>query len=326
MRKSGVKVLLFILLVFVVLAIYTVWDNNRIKVLEQEIVIDDLTEELEGFTILQVTDLHEKEFGKNQEKLIKEINSLRYDAIVFTGDMLVSGLSENYHPYYTLIEGINNKENALYIPGNSDPNNYEMPSEQTFQNHDFIKGMEKRGVNLLESIHSIKVGSANVHFVDFELSIINPKRGFVIRGANANNASFAKHQQNLLNEISFLNPSEDSNALIALNHYPIVDARINTIKNDPLYVFRDYDLIMAGHYHGGQYRLPFIGAFFVPEPYYENSGLFPPKDRVKGLWEYEGTKQYVSAGLGSSKTISFLKFRLFNTPEINVLTLKKASE
>ena len=206
--------MLSILLLFLVLSIYTIYDNNRIKVVEQEIVIDDLPEELEGFTILQVTDLHEKEFGENQTRLIKEINSLRYDAIVFTGDMLVSGLSENYQPYYTLIEGINNKENALYVPGNSDPNNYEMPSEQTFQNHDFIKGMEDRGVKLLESIQSIKVGSANVHFVDFELSIINPKRGFVIRGANANNASFAKHQQNLLNEISFLN---GSNALIALN-------------------------------------------------------------------------------------------------------------
>jgi len=43
---------------------------------------------------------------------------------------------------------------------------------------------------------------------------------------------------------------------------------------------------------------------------------------VKGLWEYKQTKQYVSAGLGTSDAIPFLKFRLFNPPEINVLTLK----
>jgi predicted MPP superfamily phosphohydrolase len=40
---------------------------------------------------------------------------------------------------------------------------------------------------------------------------------------------------------------------------------------------------MAGHYHGGQFRIPFVGALFVLEAWYEKSGLFPPQDRVKGL-------------------------------------------
>lgn len=111
--------------------------------------------------------------------------------------------------------------------------------------------------------------------------------------------------------------------VIALNHYPIADERIDYIKKDPATEWVDLDLIIAGHYHGGQIRVPFLGALFVPEPWYEPHSFFPPQDRVKGLWEYAETKQYVSAGLGTSDAIPFLKFRLFNPPEINVMTLKE---
>ncbi|MGM0874200.1 MAG: metallophosphoesterase [Bacillota bacterium] len=322
MRKAGGKFLLGLLLLIMVLVIYTVWDNNRIKVVEQEIAINNLPEEVDGFKILQVTDLHEKVFGTNQERLIEEINSIDYDAIVFTGDMLISGNSSNYEPFYELLEGINNKEHALFVPGNSDPSSYVVDHEKKLKKHEFIEGMELRGVKLLESINSVEKGTSHIHFVDFELSILDPQMRAAIP-TEGKSAIYVQHRNQLLKEMSKLGAANDSDVLIALNHYPVVDARIDQLMNNPNNEFREYDLIMAGHYHGGQIRLPFIGALFVPEPYYERSGLFPPQDRVKGLWEYKQTKQYVSAGLGSSQTVSFLKFRLFNPPEINVLTLKK---
>ncbi|MCM3650403.1 metallophosphoesterase [Metabacillus litoralis] len=323
MRKAGGKVLLGLLLLFIVLVFYTVWDNNRIKVVEQDIVIENLADELEGYKILQITDLHEKVFGENQERLIEKINSIDYDVIVFTGDMLISGTSDNYAPIYALLEGIDNKEHALFIPGNSDPKNYVFDQDKNLKKHEFIEGMESRGVHLLESFHSVEKGSSHIHFVDFELSILDLQNRLPIpTEVKSARRSIIQHYNLLLDEMSKLESANDSDVLIALNHYPVVDARIDQIKNNPANIFREYDLIMAGHYHGGQIRLPFIGALFVPEPYYERSGLFPPQDRVKGLWEYKQTKQYVSAGLGSSQTVSFLKFRLFNPPELNVLTLK----
>ena len=88
---------------------------------------------------------------------------------------------------------------------------------------------------------------------------------------------------------------------------------------------KEYDLIVVGHYHGGQMRLPLLRALFVPKPWYERKGFSPPQDRVNGLWEFKQIKQYVSIGLGSSNAIPFLKFRLFNPPEMNVLTLKRTS-
>lgn len=310
--------MLGLLLVVIILAVYTLWDNNRITVAEQEIEIDNLPKQLEGFKILQITDLHEKVFGKNQKKIIDKVNSINYDAIVFTGDMLDGVKSTNYEPFYTLIEGIHNKEYAWYVPGNADPENYQVDEE--VEKSEFVQGMEKRGVALLENSDTISVDGASVNFVNFELSIgnIGIPNG-VPKPSYASNEKYFTYQQQLLEE---LNALEGPDVLIALNHYPVVDPRIDHIIDASDLKLRDYDLLIAGHYHGGQIRLPLIGAFFVPEAWYENNGFFPPQDRVKGLWEYKGIKQYVSTGLGSSDAISFLKFRLFNPPQINVLTLK----
>ncbi|MFD2214033.1 metallophosphoesterase [Metabacillus endolithicus] len=319
------KKILFVCLLFIITALvfYIVWDNNRINVVKKDVYIEELDSSLDGFKILQITDLHEKSFGEDQENLINEINALDYDAIIFTGDMLIRSNSTDYSAFFKLIEGIHNKENALFVSGNSDPENYVYNSEGKVEKHKFIKGMEERGVKLLESIHTINYGDARVQFVNFELSIIGPKieRSLPLEtGKLPDNLEYRKELVAQLNNNLDDNPSS---ILIALNHYPVVDVKIDYLKNHDYYIFRDYDLIMAGHYHGGQIRLPFLGVLFVPEPYYERSGLFPPQNRVKGLWEYDGIKQYVSTGLGSSDTISFLKFRFFNTPEINLITLKR---
>ncbi|WP_431800724.1 metallophosphoesterase [Halobacillus andaensis] len=121
MKKVVRNMLIIIIVLIISSAIYITWDNQRIKVVEQTVEINELSSELEGFSILQITDLHEKTFGSNQEKLIESINGLDYDAIVFTGDMLNGSDSKNFEPFYTLIEGIENKDFAFYVPGNADP-------------------------------------------------------------------------------------------------------------------------------------------------------------------------------------------------------------
>ena len=318
MKKGKGRIMLGLLLTVFILVAYTYCDNNRIKIIVQEIGIDNLSDDIDGYKILQITDIHEKVFGDNQENLIEKINSIEYDAIVFTGDMLINGDSKNYQPIYKLVEGVKNKDLALFVPGNSDPTSYVYDGKGKLRKHEFIEGLEMRGVKYLESIHTVVRGTSSIHFVDFELSILDLQNGL----SEGDTTVFIQHRNQLLKEMVKLDSTKSTDVVIALNHYPIVDARIDQLINNPNAVFRDYDLIIAGHYHGGQIRLPFIGALFVPEAYYERSGLFPPQDRVKGLWEYKQTQQYVSAGLGSSQTVYFLQFRLFNTPEINLLTLK----
>jgi uncharacterized protein len=302
-----------------IIIIYTIWDNNRITIAKQKVVMKDLPEQLEGFTILQVSDLHEKEFGKNQKRLIHKINSLSYDAIVFTGDMLDGTDSKNYDAFYSLIEGIKNKQYAYYVAGNTDPLNYEVG--QTVEKSEFIKGMEKRGVQLLESIDSIVIEGKKIQFTYFELAILkDPNYMDTIEGIihlpYASNELYKQYQAKLWKDLM---GKMDGDVIVALNHYPVTDGRLDFLEQDYRTELPPIDIILAGHYHGGQIRLPFIGAVFVPEVWY-NYSLFPPQDRVKGLWEHKGIQQYVSTGLGSSDAVSFLKFRFLNPPEINLIT------
>lgn len=69
-------------------------------------------------------------------------------------------------------------------------------------------------------------------------------------------------------------------------------------------------LIFAGHTHGGQLRLPFIGALVT------NCDL--PRQKAKGLHEHRGVPLHVSGGLGASP---YYNMRTFNRPEVTVLTL-----
>jgi len=333
LKNAGRKFLIVLLVTVILVVIFTYWDNSRIKIVKQDIIINHLPKELNGYKILQITDLHNKEFGENQSRLIKSINSIDYDSIVFTGDMVLNSEIKNYKPFYDLLAGIRNKENAIYIPGNEDPEAYYVNSKGELVKSKFVKGIEKRGVKFLESVYSVQKNNSSINFVDFEMSILNPTQSYVPTNGifspeYTRTVQYADHRDKLLREVSSINHLNNNEILIALNHFPVVDARIDTLLNNPNLKFKDrkYDLIIAGHYHGGQIRFPLIGALFVPESWYKRSGLFPPQNRVKGFWEYEQTKQYVSTGLGSSEAIPGLKFRLFNPPEINVLTLKSSKK
>ncbi|WP_144510580.1 metallophosphoesterase [Bacillus sp. FJAT-22090] len=77
------------------------------------------------------------------------------------------------------------------------------------------------------------------------------------------------------------------------------------------YVDRDLDVVFSGHAHGGQFRIPGLGGLVAP-----GQGLFPKY--TAGVYEEENTKMIVSRGLGNS----VIPVRIFNTPEIIVVTLK----
>ena len=77
-------------------------------------------------------------------------------------------------------------------------------------------------------------------------------------------------------------------------------------------------LILAGHYNGGQWRLPGIGAVYVPE-----LGWFPADDEIRGLSFPAGIPQYISPGLGSDPHYPYQPGRLFNSPTLTLITLTR---
>nr|MBO2493209.1 hypothetical protein [Clostridia bacterium] len=78
-----------------------------------------------------------------------------------------------------------------------------------------------------------------------------------------------------------------------------------------LYSSYQFDVILSGHAHGGQVRLPFRGGLVAP-----NQGLFPKY--TAGEYEKEDNVMIVSRGLGNS----IFPQRIFNRPEAIVITLK----
>ena len=85
-HRLATVVLAFVLLI-AGLAAYTVWDNQQIVIRRQEIVIDGLPSNFDGYTILQISDLHGRMFGEGQSRLLEAINSVEHDIIALTGDM-----------------------------------------------------------------------------------------------------------------------------------------------------------------------------------------------------------------------------------------------
>ncbi|MCT4544494.1 MAG: metallophosphoesterase, partial [Vallitalea sp.] len=79
-----------------------------------------------------------------------------------------------------------------------------------------------------------------------------------------------------------------------------------------LYKEKDIDLILCGHAHGGQIRLPFIGGIIAP-----NQGLFPKYDG--GKYNHKDVNMIVNRGLGNS----LAPIRIFNKPEVGVIILNK---
>jgi predicted MPP superfamily phosphohydrolase len=78
-----------------------------------------------------------------------------------------------------------------------------------------------------------------------------------------------------------------------------------------IYVDNNIDLVLSGHAHGGQFRIPFIGGIVAP-----NQGLFPKYDA--GLFGEKETNMIVSRGIGNS----IIPFRFNNPPEIIIIELQ----
>ena len=78
-----------------------------------------------------------------------------------------------------------------------------------------------------------------------------------------------------------------------------------------LYAQSGFDLVLTGHAHGGQFRLPFIGGLYAP-----HQGFLPEYD--SGIHKQGDTVMVVSRGLGNS----LFPLRFNNRPELILLTLE----
>ena len=104
---------------------------------------------------------------------------------------------------------------------------------------------------------------------------------------------------------------EDNIGKFNKNKFNILVAH-NPLEFDS-YVDTDVDLVLSGHVHGGEIKLPLIGALFSPD-----YSLFPKYS--EGLYAKKNTKMIVSRGLGYSER---LPIRILNKAEVVIINLMK---
>lgn len=287
MKKKIISLILLICTLAIV--IYNIILNNIVEVVYTNIEIENLPGEFQNFKILQLTDLHNKTFINDQKYLIDKINSIDYDILVITGDMSNKNSIEESDGFIKLLEGINNNNNIFYVDGNEGLITIDESSNRVTE---IGKQLMDKGCILLDKPYIIEKDGQRLVLSQF-----------------LNKPNYEKEYLEINDDIK-----------IVLTHYPR-DKRYYeevSVGNLP-----NYDLVIAGHYHGGQYRIPGIGAIFIPNVNPYGTRFFPSQEEVSGLTEWGGYKQYVSRGLGASWDYKLLRFRLFNIPQIDLLTLKK---
>ena len=114
---------------------------------------------------------------------------------------------------------------------------------------------------------------------------------------------------------AYLPPDFDAPALRDAPEAALRPVERDTVAPDGFHamsIYPEYFLI------GGQWRLPFGGAIYVPE-----YGWFPPDGLIRGLSYLEGIPQLISPGLGSDPHYENMPGRIFNAPTVTLITLSR---
>lgn len=269
------------LLILLGLIVWTLWSNTAPELTKYEIVSNRLPGEFDGFRILQLSDLHDAELGENNEKLIELAREAKPDIIVLTGDMLDDGRLDIELTINTC-RALCGVAPVFFAGGNHE--SALLPAEYRA----FISDMKNAGVTVLENASiPLRRGSAEIQLIGLK----DP--GFYSGSA----------RQRCDKVIESLSQLADSRVFtVALAHR-------SDLFDD--YVSTGAELVLSGHAHGGQVRLPFIGGLYTP-----SEGLFPTYD--SGVFSRGNTTMVVSRGIGNSS----FPIRFNNRPELVLITLR----
>lgn len=280
-RNLIIFFIIMILLIILVLLYSRFIAIKNIKTHEYKIVNKNFTNEYYGLKIVHISDIHygRVTFDNELEELVKKVNRTKPDIIVFTGDLIDQDTkmsNEDNDRVAKILSKLTARIGKYAVSGNHD---------YYYKNWDLI--IENSGFsNLNDKIDTI---------------YLENKRYILISGMSTNSYGKKSISDKLKESTEFLKDKKNDEKpiySILLMHEPdyIDDLNIN-----------NYDLVLAGHSHNGQVRIPFIGAIKSTLP----SGSKKYYDRY---YKIKNTDLYISNGIGTSK----INFRLFNRPSFNL--------
>lgn len=271
---------IFIIIIIAVIICLIYFGNTTVTVTEHTVESPAIPECFYGYKILQISDFHNGHFGKHQERLISKIKSAAPDMVVITGDFIDSRRTD-VRTAAGAIQRIRSIAPICYVTGN-----HESRVPEAF----------------LQLVNAIE--AQDIHILRGE-SIIIDRGGRSIRISGVDDpaffscGNFKSASEHMSEELRLI--KTDDMFTVLLTHRP---------ELFDVYHRAGIDLVFAGHAHGGQFRIPFIGGVFAP-----NQGLFPRYS--EGIFKTGNTVMAVSRGLGNS----LFPFRVNNPPEIVTITL-----
>ncbi len=251
------------LILLVALLGWLLWGNSALMVTEYCIESRNLPAGFEGFRIAQISDLHNAEFGKDNQKLLSMLAQAQPDIIVMTGD-LIDSRRTNGKIVESFAESAMKIAPCYYVTGNHEAKIRDLSG--------LLLALTEAGVRVLR-----------------DESVILEKNGDTITLAGVDDPMFVTNQKTVngrtVMKVILRNLlKENSGYTILLSHRP---------EWFTLYCEFDIDLVFSGHAHGGQFRFPFVGGLVAP-----NQGFFPEYDA--GVFRQAHTTMVVSRGLGPS--------------------------
>lgn len=280
------SILMVVCLMIVLIVSY--FENRKLTVTKYSITDENIPDAFSGFHIVHLSDLHNAEFGVENEQLFHVIKEQNPDIIVVTGDMIIGKPNNDVSIAVKFVNSLCDIAPVYFSMGNHElrVSLYEDTYGDMWKH--FMEQISDNVHLLFDQKETIVRDGDRVHLYGLNLTPELYKR--LIRTPMPEDYLFS-----LFGECN----NEDYHIFMAHN---------------PDY-FKDYaiwgaNLTFSGHVHGGMIRIPWIGGTLSPMIHF-----FPKYD--KGLFKEEDKYMVLSGGLGNHT----FKFRVNNLPEIVSVTL-----
>ncbi len=298
------------------------------------VTVPNLPEEMENFSILHISDLHGRRGMGSAVR--KALGSRIYSCVVMTGDML--GPGGELDGFLELLQALPDGIPRLLIPGDEDPEYLDSYAHSGMTARaDWVERLEEEGVTLLDEPYLMTRGrkdEARIWFVPEEIYTMNPESTEITWQGVLNRLSggdlspdqaaqrrVAEYQLSRVRSIrEKIAQMRADDIQVAVAHVPFSGSLSETLvswtSRTDIFSLRQVSLILAGHYCAGQWRIPGVGAVYVP-----SFGWFPDDSLIKGKNYVGQICQYISPGIGSSRIYPYMPFRFMNAPVISSIEL-----